>query len=485
MGKNSKRKSKPQASNIMKTLTSELLQKCIMDSSASSSPKDRLKAYKEIQELVENIEEKKAASVVSEMKPREDCIKEFIDWANKQSILCDSVEVRKSLGDELGVFASRTLAPGELLIKVPKSAMMTAETVSNSPIGRIVSEDPMLSKMPNVALAFLLVYELFNENSKWQPYLNVLPRTYSNILYFDIADVEMLKGTSIYLDVLNVLKSIARQYAYIMNLLLNHPIGKQLGLAEKMTYADYKWAVATLMTRQNSIPSCNGAMSRDSGIALIPFLDLCNHAEIDASVDFNEESQSCECFTPIAVEKGGEIMINYGTRPNTELVIYNGFFFQGNSHDNIKLKLSISKTDPDYDSKNILIRNLAVQDVFYLDCLPSPLSDCLIAFLFISNATHTEVESMLRLDQNELRTKLNKECVIVSNETKIKGFKFLKDRCCLLLQLLPMLSPSDGEAPGGNLRHTTKLSFDLRNNERRILKDAIVYIDKLLENFVD
>lgn len=46
-----------------------------------------------------------------------------------------------------------------------------------------------------------------------------------------------------------------------------------------------------------------------------------------------------------------QIYIFYGTRSNAEFVIHNGFFFQNNSHDRVKIKLGVSKSERLYAMK--------------------------------------------------------------------------------------------------------------------------------------
>lgn len=49
--------------------------------------------------------------------------------------------------------------------------------------------------MGNVALSLHLLGEYVNPNSIWQPYLRILPATYSTTLYFTPDDVKLMKGS--------------------------------------------------------------------------------------------------------------------------------------------------------------------------------------------------------------------------------------------------------------------------------------------------
>ena len=47
--------------------------------------------------------------------------------------------------------------------------------------------------MPNVYLTLFLIYEKLNLNSKWIDYLNILPKSFHNVLYFNLEEIKMLK----------------------------------------------------------------------------------------------------------------------------------------------------------------------------------------------------------------------------------------------------------------------------------------------------
>lgn len=493
MGKKSKTKVKKgkHIESIIKPLITELFQKCVNPTdSKTPSPRQLFDGYKEIHEMLTNLEKHRETSVISQLRDREECIEEFHHWARENGVVFENVAVKSVGNSELGVFATDNFKEGDIFVKIPKEAMLTSDLVTASPIGPLIANDPMLSSMPNVALALLLLHELYSGDSKWQPYINVLPRRFSNILYFSIDQIELLKGTSMFLEALNVVRSIARQYAYLSNMFLKHPLGKELGFADKLNYEDYKWAVATLMTRQNPIPSTTG--QNQAVLALIPFLDMCNHVEGPVSIDYNPETKECECFAANPVKPRDEIKIYYGPRPNTELVVYNGFFYAENSHDYIKLKLGLSKSDPCFATRKELTTKLGLEEFFPLARLPTPIKDSLAAFIVIAQASKEELEKMQKLKVTELAGQLNGG-ELVGKETKIKCLQFLKDRCMLFMKLVPGTIEGDtkkleeryDEEKEEEMPHTEVLSIMLRRNEKKLLMDMITYAEKELASLFE
>ena len=105
----------------------------------------------------------------------------------------------------------------------------------------------MLQKMPNVALALHLLVEKNSPASFWEPYINILPSSYTTVLYFTPDDFKELRGSPTLEDALKQFKYVARQYAYFYRKF------QSMILRDYFTYDEYRWAVSTVMTRQNQV----------------------------------------------------------------------------------------------------------------------------------------------------------------------------------------------------------------------------------------
>ncbi|NXX01034.1 SETD3 methyltransferase, partial [Larus smithsonianus] len=140
--------------------------------------------------------------------------------------------------------------------------------------GSLYSQDRILQAMGNITLAFHLLCERANPNSFWLPYIQTLPSEYDTPLYFEEDEVQYLQSTQAIHDVFSQYKNTARQYAYFYKVIQTHPNASKLPLKDSFTYDDYRWAVSSVMTRQNQIPTEDGSRVT---LALIPLWDMCNH----------------------------------------------------------------------------------------------------------------------------------------------------------------------------------------------------------------
>ncbi|OWK08946.1 hypothetical protein Celaphus_00015530, partial [Cervus elaphus hippelaphus] len=233
-----------------------------------------------------------------------------------------------------------------------------------------------------------------------------------------------------------------------------HPHAHKLPLKDSFTYEDYRWAVSSVMTRQNQIPTEDGSRVT---LALIPLWDMCNHTSGLITTGYNLEDDRCECVALQDFRAGEQIYIFYGTRSNAEFVIHSGFFFDNNSHDRVKIKLGVSKSDRLYAMKaEVLARaGIPTSSVFALHFTEPPISAQLLAFLRVFCMTEEELKEHLLGDNaiDRIFTLGNSEYP-VSWDNEVRLWTFLEDRASLLLK-------------------TYKTTIELRLGEKEILERAV------------
>nr|XP_054369844.1 actin-histidine N-methyltransferase isoform X4 [Mirounga angustirostris] len=358
-------------------LTSELLQKC---SSPTPGPGKEWEEYVQIRSLVEKIRKKQKGLSVTFDGKREDYFPDLMKWASENGASVEGFEMVNFKEEGFGLRATRDIKAEELFLWVPRKLLMTVESAKNSVLGPLYSQDRILQAMGNITLAFHLLCERADPNSFWQPYIQTLPSEYDTPLYFEEDEVRDLQSTQAIHDVFSQYKNTARQYAYFYKVIQTHPHANKLPLKDAFTYEDYRWAVSSVMTRQNQIPTEDGSRVT---LALIPLWDMCNHTNGLITTGYNLEDDRCECVALRDFRAGEQIYIFYGTRSNAEFVIHSGFFFDNNSHDRVKIKLGVSKSDRLYAMKaEVLARaGIPTSSVFALHFTEPPVSAQLLAFL--------------------------------------------------------------------------------------------------------
>ena len=64
---------------------------------------------------------------------------------------------------------------------------------------------------------------------------------------------------------------------------------------------------------------------------------------------------SCKSLSVKDFVAGEQVCIFYGERSNADLLVHNGFVFEGNIHDRVGIQLGVSRSDPLYQMKERLL----------------------------------------------------------------------------------------------------------------------------------
>ncbi|MGH0160975.1 UNVERIFIED_CONTAM: hypothetical protein FKN15_047652 [Acipenser sinensis] len=415
----------------MMNIISELLQKC---SSPAPAPGKEWEEYVQIRSLVERIRKKQKGLSVIFDGTREDFFPELMAWAAENGASTEGFEIANFPEEGFGLKATRDIKAEELFLWIPRNMLMTVESAKNSVLGLLYSQDRILQAMGNIALAFHLLCERADPNSFWMPYIKTLPSEYDTPLYFEEEEVHYLQSAQAINDVYSQYKNTARQYAYFYKVIQTHPNASKLPLKDAFTFDDYRWAVSSVMTRQNQIPTEDGNRVT---LALIPLWDMCNHTNGLITTGYNLEDDRCECVALQDYKADEQIYIFYGTRSNAEFVIHNGFFFDNNSHDRVKIKLGVSKSERLYAMKAEVLARAGIpsSSIFALHCSEPPISAQLLAFLRVFCMSEDELKEYLVGEHaiDKIFTLGNAEFP-VSWDNEIKLWTFLETRAALLLK---------------------------------------------------
>ncbi|XP_042896434.1 actin-histidine N-methyltransferase isoform X1 [Parasteatoda tepidariorum] len=394
----------------------------------------------------------------------------FYEWCKDNEAIFSSVFIKEINDGEFGVFADKDIKEDEQFLLIPRKIMMSETSAQSSKLGPLISSDPILKNMPNVQVSMHLLMESLNPESFWMPYISILPSRYNTIHYFTFEELKDLQGSPVLEEVFQIFRSIVRQYCYFFLLFQKDTLADSLNIGPYFTYELYRWAVSSVMTRQNIIPTTeDGHMS----ISLIPLFDMCNHANGKLSTDFNLEKDSLVSYSFKAFSKGDQVFMFYGPRTNGEFFVHNGFVYTENENDAIEIKLGISKNDPLHSLKCSVCDklNLSVNGPYFLYPVREILEE-LLSFVKINVMKSEELEKILNGDKEQIDALLSE-----NSDLKNRAYSFLRDRLFLLLRSYKTTLEEDEEF----LKQDTfesmhqHIAILLRLSEKKILKTSHDY----------
>ncbi|KAI0563802.1 histone-lysine N-methyltransferase setd3 [Gracilaria domingensis] len=266
----------------------------------------------------------------------------FTTWLASNGVCLDDSPFRidftpGSETNDVTLLATRAIKKDELLMSVPSSTILTA---TSSPIKAMEAVMPALATMPSLSLALYLMYEAANPKSRFRPYIEILPSTFTTpFANFTPQHFLSLRPSHACDAAVNSLRAQVRNYTYIYRILSSQK-APVLSL-RVLTFRNFVWALSVVMTRQNALPSTDPPT-----LALVPLWDLCNHEPGHFTTQVQvHTSVTVECRAMRTFDVGEPITIFYGARPNVKLLLFSGFVQPDNAYDTLPVSLKISREE--------------------------------------------------------------------------------------------------------------------------------------------
>lgn len=220
-------------------------------------------------------------------------------------------------------------------------------------------------------LALFLLYERRNPKSMWKNYIRVLPKVYTQSIFFNEEELNELKGSNLYYLTEKLKQQIRDDY----NKLFTEVCEKFPEQFKKQDHSlnDYMWAIASIWSRGFDVE-----IQKKQTRVLAPFADMFNHNfKADEHHFFDNATNSLCCITHKAFKKGDEVVLNYGSFPNHRLLMLYGFTQTQNPYNYVELWTSMSSEAILYQYKmEVLAQNGVKSDVpfqLHLGKLPDKL----------------------------------------------------------------------------------------------------------------
>ncbi|KAF0992832.1 hypothetical protein HZS_3005 [Henneguya salminicola] len=287
----------------------------------------------------------------------------LFEWAAKNGAEISKVKVDST---EMNFFlvAAENIEPHSSIVTIPKKLMISAtDFTKREKLNKLIGDGPILFCSDKILLTYGLLTEFYSgHESEYWPYLQSLPKTYTNLCYFDVEEMLMLKGLASFRETLIYWKNIVRQYAHFhLNIIINSNKDKneaakfinKLNLIDRFCYEDYRWAAAVVMSRSFSVPTNTGC---DFTAAMIPIVDLCNHSNTKpiSAIILNMFEHTMQVSCDLEIKTGKQVCISYNVISNCKFVYRYGFFDENNMLDCLMLKLPFIKDNHLYSLKKQL-----------------------------------------------------------------------------------------------------------------------------------
>lgn len=122
---------------------------------------------------------------------------DYIQWVKKQGADFGKLALKYFSSSYRGISAKQDIKKDDIIVYVPKEAMITLKTARNGPIGtKIVSSNLSMIYPNNSTLSTYVLTEMIKPDSKWAFLFKSFPQSVSNFpLFFSQAELKLLQGS--------------------------------------------------------------------------------------------------------------------------------------------------------------------------------------------------------------------------------------------------------------------------------------------------
>ncbi|XP_020529971.1 protein SET DOMAIN GROUP 40 isoform X2 [Amborella trichopoda] len=265
-----------------------------------------------------------------------------------------------------GLAAARELRCGELILRVPRKALMNRESLRKD--GKLT---PGFQRYPHLTSTQVLTVYLLAEVGKgssswWYPYLVQLPRTYDILATFNQFEIQALQVADAISASKKSISKLQFEWKETQGLMKEINLKPQL-----LSFQSWLWASATISSRTLHIPWDDAGCLCPVGDLFnydAPEMDACISGELEtksmdqnslrSDINIGEDSDAEECcenfqrlvdggfeedvgaycfYARKRYKRGEQVFLCYGTYTNLELLEHYGFLLSRNPGDKIPI----------------------------------------------------------------------------------------------------------------------------------------------------
>mmetsp|Transcript_5762 Transcript_5762/g.10286 ORF Transcript_5762/g.10286 Transcript_5762/m.10286 type:complete len:577 (-) Transcript_5762:40-1770(-) len=392
----------------------------------------------------------------------------LITWLKDGGAIFPKLTLRLYSADYRGVHASTHVFKNETILFVPKSHIMTLEMAKATPIGRKMEEANLnLISPKHCFLSTLVLQERRVPDSFWEPYLDILPKSFTSFpIFFTPEEKAWLTGSPFLKQIEDKIEDIKDDYETILRIAPEY---------EQFSIKEFSEIRVTVSSRIFGME-----IDGQKTDGFVPLADMLNHKRPrQTSWSYDQMKGGFIIEANEEIERGLEVMDSYGKKCNSRFLLNYGFIVLENDGNEYPFKIALTPNDQHYRLKKNILESNSEQ--------------VLRVMASIKEEVFLEVLGMLRfieLEEDHLLPQLVQECSAENSRFKLSRVPPISIKNELrVLQRLKNLAQEGLEAYPETLAHdealleTTDLTQNQRNcvlmrkGEKEILHWFIKFVD--------
>ncbi|KAH9916275.1 SET domain-containing protein [Epithele typhae] len=283
-------------------------------------------------------------------------------WIVEHGGLVHPDVVFESVESGFKIVAGNDIPTDATIVSIP-SALSITSTVSKSALRALLNSQADGLSERQLACTYICMHWVAGPSDVLQhlPYLATLPSSdkLRTPLHFTEAELEAFKGSNLYGATLDRKREWQTEWEECRAIVA----ASNVKWGEDFTWERYLTAATYLSSRAFPSmllsPEPSLVATPDSYPVLLPGIDALNHARahpvswvVSKSSDSSPDALLLSLVIRTPTPRGGELLNNYGPKPNAELILGYGFALPHNPEDTIVLKLGGGPGSPDEQARS-------------------------------------------------------------------------------------------------------------------------------------
>jgi len=256
--------------------------------------------------------------------------KRLVEWLLRRGARFPKCQLRNLAAGCRATFARESIREDEEIMFIPRDYIITSNLSMNSDICTEIKLSGVEIRSKHTYLASFLLQERDRKReSKWFPYIDILPKSFSNIpLFFDRKQLEGLKGSLSLQKIQDRHDSLRAEYQNLR---------RKVASFSKWTYEDFVWARLVVITRIFGL-----LINNQKTDGLVPMADMINHKRPrETRWTFNEAKQGFVISAMQEFNVGDQIYDSYGRKCNSRFFVNYGFALENNPDNECILRIPL------------------------------------------------------------------------------------------------------------------------------------------------
>lgn len=262
---------------------------------------------------------------------RNEAFARLVHWVEREGGKVERLALGQTDGGERGLYAARPVAPADVLLRIPHACLLTQKRAFSSSIGQKLAASGVVPETSHTWLAALLLEEALQPSSRFRPYLDLLPISYSFMpILFEREELDLLRGSFTLARILERRETLSREYEFLTRLV---PALRAYRIEQ------FVWARLTVITRIFGI-----TVDGEKTVALVPVADLMNHG-LPRGTNWGYAG-NIGAFAMTAVRGfsvGEQVHDSYGRKCNSRFFLNYGFALAENEENEAMLIVDSEK----------------------------------------------------------------------------------------------------------------------------------------------